>query len=162
MEQEEKIHLLSQELIPIINDLETEPKEIVLDHAKNCQECKELLSKVADLEKDFPEHDVSSEVEIKPLKKLAQFNTGLKLLLIAVRGMILFYIFYSNFRFYPLESTEMILASLQGTIYLLYFPAAVFLLIFTFTFFNKRWFWISLAVDMIIILFLNDILLFLI
>ncbi|MBD8069600.1 hypothetical protein [Bacillus sp. PS06] len=157
MDKDKKIHVLSQELIPFINELDPEPKQIIIDHAQYCEECRDLLSKVADFDKNFPEHEFSKDVEIKPLKKLAQVNIGLRLLLIATRAIILFYIFYSSFRYNDLDSTEMFLAAFQGTIFLFYFPAAVFLLVFTFTFFNKRWLWISLALDLIIILFLDNI-----
>ncbi|GAB3068537.1 hypothetical protein [Virgibacillus ainsalahensis] len=159
MEVFNKIHLLSQELIPVINDLDTEPKQIVLDHMKDCEECKSLYSHVVDFDDNFPELEISDEPEIKPLKKLAQFNTGLKLLLISVRAIILFYIFYSSFSYYDLASSpEMIRASVQSTMFLFYLPAAVFLIVFTITFFNKKWVWISLAADLIVVLFLSNIL----
>lgn len=158
MNDDEKIHLLSQELIPIIDDLDEKPKQIVLEHIEECDECKRLYSEMVDMDKEIPELTYDEKVEIKPLKKLVQFNTGLKLLLIAVRVIILFYISYSSFRFYDLESLDQMIAAFQGGILLFYFPAAVFLLVFTFTFFNKKWLWISLTADVIIIFLFGNIL----
>ncbi|WP_077604948.1 hypothetical protein [Oceanobacillus sojae] len=158
MDDQEKIHLLSQELIPIIDDLDEETKQIVLEHIEECDKCKKLYSEMVDMDKEIPEHAYDEDVEIKPLKKLVQFNTGLKLLLIAVRIIILFYISYSSFRFHDLESLDQMIAAFQGGILLFYFPAAVFLLVFTFTFFNKKWLWISLTADIIIIFLFGNIL----
>lgn len=159
MDAFKKVHLLSQELIPVIDDLDMEPKQIVLDHIKDCEECKRLYSNVIKFDDNFPEVEVSDDVEIKPLKKLVQFNTGLKLLLIAIRAIILFYILYSGFSYYDMESSpEMIITVVQSTIFLFYLPAAVFLLVFTIMFFNKKWLWISLIADVIIILLSGNIL----
>lgn len=68
-----EIHLLSQELIPVLNEVDTEPKQIVLDHIDHCEVCQELYAHANEYDKQFPEADVSSDVDIKPLKKLAQF-----------------------------------------------------------------------------------------
>lgn len=159
MDANTKIHLLSQELIPVINDLDEEPKQIVLDHINGCKDCQHLYANVVDYDENIPKPGYENEVELKPLKKLTQFNTGLKLLLIIVRVIILFYLFYSSFKFYNVESSAtIILDTFQGGLFLFYLPAAIFLLVFTITFFNKKWLWISLAADLIIILFADNIL----
>ncbi len=156
MNNEQKIHLLSQELIPVIEDLDSEPKQVVLDHIKECKECQRLYSNAIDFDDNFPEVKFSEDAEIKPLKKLVQFNTGLKLLLIAVRAIILFYVLYSSISYYDWEtSATMILDVMQAGILLFYLPAAVFLLVFTFTFFNKKWLLVSFVSDLIVILFLG-------
>ena len=159
MGHNQKIHLLSQELIPVIQDMDSEPKQVVLDHIKYCEECQRLYSIAMDFDDNFPEVNISEDVEIKPLKKLAQFNIGLKLLLISVRSIILFYVLYSSFSYYDWESSAtMILATLQSGIFLFYLPAAVFLLVFTITFFNKKWVLVSFIADLTVILFLDNIL----
>lgn len=159
METHRKIHLLSQELIPVINDLDAEPKQVVLNHIKRCEECNHLYKSTVDFANSFPEAEIQDDIEIKPLKKLVQFNTGLKLLLIAVRVLILFYIFYSGFNYYDLETSgDLLVTVVQSTILLFYLPAAVFLNIFTFIFFNKKWAWISAAADLMIILLTDNIL----
>lgn len=156
MTHDKEIHLLAQELIPVINDLDDEPKQIILNHIRDCNECKSLYKSTLEFDDSMPTLDYSNDIELKPLKKLAQFNTGLKLLLIAIRGMILFYIFYSSFNFSSMEFFDS--SFVQSGIFLFYTPAAIFLLIFTFTFFNKKWLWISLLTDLFVILFLSQIL----
>ncbi|MFS0875242.1 hypothetical protein [Solibacillus isronensis] len=153
MDSMKKIHLLSLELIPIINDLDEEPRQVILEHVTNCEDCKKLYDRTENFNEHMPKHDYSENVELKPLKKLVQFNKGLKLLLITVRALILFYIIYSGFKYYGAESVSSLLEYIQSGIFLFYIPAAIFLLVFTFTFFNKKWVWISLATDLVIILF---------
>lgn len=156
MNEYKKIHLLAHELIPVLKDLDEEPKQIILDHIKDCDECKGLYINTLKFDASIPTLDYSNEVELKPLKKLVQFNTGLKLLLIAVRAVILFYILYSSFSFSSVDSVD--LSFIQSALFLFYTPAVIFLLIFTFTFFNKKWLWISLLTDLFIVIFLSKIL----
>lgn len=149
-----KLHLLSQELIPNINDLDNEPKQVVLNHVNTCTECQRLYSRVVDFKENFPESSIAEDVQTKPLKKLVQFNKGLKLLLVAVRFIILFYIIFTSIDFYVWESSPMAaIQYIQSGIFLFYLPAIIFLLVFTATFFNRRWFWFSLATDTMVILF---------
>lgn len=155
MNEFKKIHLLAHELIPVINDLNEEPKQIILDHIKNCDDCKRLYNNALEFDGSIPVLNYSNDVELKPLKKLVQFNTGLKLLMIAVRAVILFYILYSSYIFSSVDSIDF--SYIQSALFLFYTPAVIFLLIFTFTFFNKKWFWISLLTDLFIVLFLSEI-----
>lgn len=157
MDSFKKIHLLSLELIPVINDLDVEPRQVVLEHITSCKECKDLYDNTEDFNKNMPKQEYPESVELKPLKKLVQFNTGLKLLLITVRALILFYIFYSSFKYYGVDTITSLLEYFRSGIFLFYIPAAVFLLVFTFTFFNKKWIWISLVTDLVIILLLDKV-----
>lgn len=156
MNNDKKIHLLAQELIPVINDLDDEPKQIILDHIKDCVDCKGLYNNTLKFDESIPSLDYSNDVELKPLKKLVQFNTGLKLLLIAIRALILFYILYSSFSYSSMDSVDF--SFVQPALILFYTPAAIFLLIFTFTFFNRKWLWVSLLTDLFVIMFLGRIL----
>lgn len=156
MDAYKKIHFLSQELIPIINDLDDEPRKIVSEHITDCEECRKLYNSTVNFDESVPKQDYAEDVEIKPLKKLVQFNTGLKLLLIVVRLLVLFYIFYTSFRYYDVESVTMMLEYFRSGIFLFYTPAAIFLLVFTITFFNKKWVRVSLVTDLVIILFLDN------
>ncbi|BAC13205.1 hypothetical protein [Oceanobacillus iheyensis HTE831] len=158
MDANTKIHLLSKELIPVINDIDNKPKQIILDHIIDCEDCRNLYNHSVEFDENMPKNNYSNDVELKPLKKLVQFNTGLKLLLIAVRAIILFYILYSSFKYYNVESVIRTLDYFWSVIFLFYIPAAVFLLVFTITFFNKKWIWMSLIVDLFIIVFLGNIL----
>lgn len=158
MDSFNKIHLLSLELIPIINDLDEEPRQVILEHITYCEDCRKLYDNTENFNNTLPKHDYSENVELKPLKKLVQFNNGLKLLMITVRAIILFYIVYSSFKYNGAESVASLLEYIKSGIFLFYIPAAIFLLVFTFTFFNKKWLWISLVTDLVIILFLAKVL----
>lgn len=157
MDDTKKIHLLCQELIPVIDELDDEPKQIILEHITNCEDCRKLYDSTVDFDKNMPKQDYSEDVEIKPLKKLVQFNTGLKLLLITVRALILFYIFNSSYKYYGVDSVTPMLEYFRSGIFLFYVPATIFLLVFTLTFFNKKWIWITLVIDLLIIIFLDNI-----
>ncbi|MFD2925270.1 hypothetical protein [Halobacillus naozhouensis] len=156
MDDNQKVHLLTQELIPVIDDIDDDAKQVVLNHIHHCSECQQLYSNVVNLEESYPKPPVSDEVEIKPLKKLVQFNRGLKLLLVSIRAVILFYIIYSGLNFYDWESSAQAATGyIQGITFLFYFPASLFLIIFTLIFFSKKWLWISIIIDTIIILFID-------
>ncbi|WP_217585497.1 hypothetical protein [Lentibacillus saliphilus] len=157
MDAYKKIHLLSQELIPVINDLDDEPRQIILEHITDCRDCRKLYDSTLNFDDSMPKQDYTEDVELKPLKKLVQFNNGLKLLLITVRALILFYIFYSSFKFYGVESATLMLEYFRSGIFLFYTPAVIFLLVFTSVFFNKKWVWIPLVFDFVIILLLDNI-----
>lgn len=156
MNKDRKIHLLAQELIPVMNDLDDEPKQILLDHIQSCDECQNLYQHASAFDDSIPTLEYADYVELKPLKKLVQYNTGLKLVLVAVRAVILFYLIYASFNMY--EDTSIDISFLQAGLFLFYIPAAIFLLIFTFTFFNKKWLFLSLFADLFIILLLGKIL----
>lgn len=156
MNDDKTIHLLVRELIPVINDLDDEPKQIILDHIKNCDDCMRIYTNTLEFEESMPALEYPDNVELRPLKKLVQFNTGLKLLLIAIRVMILIFILYSSFGFSSMNLQN--LSFMQSALFLFYTPAAIFLLVFTFTFFDKKWLWTSLLADLFVIIFLNKIL----
>jgi hypothetical protein len=154
MEESQKIHILSRELIPVFDELEQETKEVVLEHIQDCSECWQLLNELA--EGNYPMVERNEEVGIKPLKKLVQFNRGIKWLFISIRAFILFYIIYSSFHFYNWElSADAAIEYIKSVTFMFYFPAAIFLLVFTMIFFNKRWIMLSILFDLGIILFLD-------
>ncbi|MFJ6210434.1 hypothetical protein [Lysinibacillus sp. NPDC092081] len=154
MEDSQKIHILSRELISVFDELEQETKEVVLEHIQDCNECRQLFNELA--EGNYPMLEHSEEVEIKPLKKLVQFNHGLKWLFISIRAFILFYIIYSSFYFYNWElSADAAIEYIKSATFMFYFPAAIFLSVFTMTFFTKRWIILSILFDLGIIFFLD-------
>ena len=158
MDEKQRIHLLAQELIPVIEDLEGEAKQVVLEHIHHCPDCEQLYSNVEQVEESYLKAKNANDIEIKPLKRLVQFNRGLKLMLIFVRAVILFYIIYSGFNFYDWESSaQAAISYIQEVTFLFYFPASLFLIIFTLTFFSKKWLWISVIIDTIIILFIDHL-----
>ncbi|MEQ6357464.1 hypothetical protein ACFVT8_23975 [Lysinibacillus sp. NPDC058147] len=156
MEDSQKIHILSRELISVFDELEQETKEVVLEHIQDCNECRQLFNELA--EGNYPMLELSEEVEIKPLKKLVQFNHGLKWLFISIRALILFYILYSSFHFYNWElSADAAIEYIKSATFMFYFPAAIFLSVFTMTFFTKRWVILSILFDLGVIFFLDTL-----
>lgn len=156
MNETQKIHLLVQELIPIMSELDDEPKQILLDHIQSCKDCQKLYENASEFDDSIPKLEYSDHVELKPLKKLVQYNTGLKLALVAIRAVILFYLVYTSFTIYELTPIDD--SFLQFGLFLFYTPAAIFLLIFTFTFFNKKWLYLSLGTDLFFIFLLSKVL----
>ncbi len=152
MNDKEKIHHLCNELLPIMDDVDPQTKEILLDHIKECKVCAESFSIIHDFHETLSPASQQEEVEIPPLKRLVQFNTGLKILLIAIRSVILFYLVFSSLDFADgLSLTEKEINRIDAGIFLFYFPTSIFLTVFTFTFFNKKWSFISLGLDVILI-----------
>ncbi|MDY0405291.1 hypothetical protein P5G51_007655 [Virgibacillus sp. 179-BFC.A HS] len=83
-------------------------------------------------------------------------HLGIRMLLIAVRVGILAYIIFSGISFgraFP-DST---LTYIQGSLYIFYVPAAVFLLTFTFVFLSKKWLYCTLAMDILLVFALKII-----
>lgn len=157
MNETEKIHILSLELIPVVDDLDESAVKVILEHITHCKECHRLYSSVMEMEEHYPKEPIPNVVEIKPLKKLVQFNRGLKLLMLGIRAVILIYILYSGFSFYDWgTSAEEAIDYIQNITFFFYFPASLFLTIFTLVFFNKRWIWFSIIFDLFIILFLDS------
>lgn len=157
MNEFQKIHILSRELILVFDELEQETKEVLLEHIQDCQECQRVYSDTSKAE-DHPTPTREEEVGIKPLKKLVQFNRGLKWLFITIRALLLFYIIFSAIQLYNWElSANAAIDYIKSGTFLFYFPAVLFLTVFAMMFFNKRWMVISLLFDLCIILFLDTL-----
>lgn len=148
MNDKEKIHYLTEELIPFIDDVEKETKQIMLEHMKVCESCQQLYEETVEFDQSIPMREIEQPWEIKPLKKLVQFNTGLKAMLIIVRLLMLIFIGFISFA--DINN----LHYHQTLLYFFYAPASLFLLVFTYTFFQRKWLWISIAFDVFIIFIL--------
>lgn len=153
-EEEKKVHYLAQELIPIVEDLEPEAKKIVMEHIERCESCQKYYSNSYSLDNELPTKN-HEQIEVKPLKKLVQFNKGIKLLLIMVRVIILLYVILSGVLYGKWDSMSDAYPYIQTIIYIVYLPAAVFLLVFTFVFLNKKWLYSSLLTDIVIVFSLD-------
>ena len=150
MDETNKIHLLSRELIPIINDVEPKSKEVVMDHIATCGLCQELYASAYELDHAFPVKE-AEPVDVKPLKKLVQFNKGIKWLLIMIRVAILSYAIFTGIAYSDFVISIDVYIHIQSIIYLLYLPSSLFLLVFTFVFLNKKWLIYSIVIDIIIV-----------
>ncbi|WP_113929462.1 hypothetical protein [Bacillus sp. P14.5] len=152
MNDQEKIHHLCKELIPLMDDVDHFTKDILMDHIQECRTCQQSYAKINEFSENFSSPKVQEEVEIPPLKKLAQFNTGLKILLIGIRVVILFYLIFSSLKFSDgMSLSETTIQHLEAGIFLFYFPTAIFLTVFSFIFFNKKWSFFSLCLDILVI-----------
>lgn len=161
VDKDQKIHLLCQELIVVMDELDPETQNIVRDHIKTCSECKELSETVIDSDLSFSDplpNQSEEEIKIKPLKRLTQFHVGLRLFVIAIRILILFYIILPAVKYHDTESYWITFDYVHSGILLFYIPAALFLLVFSFIFLNKRWFWTSMIADLGVIFFLSYLL----
>ena len=158
MNKHEKIHILSQELIPVMDDLDEEARNVVLEHMQHCKKCHHLYSTIAEIDENAPQSPFANEVEMKPLKKLVQFNQGLKLVLLIIRIVLLAFIFYSAVQFYDWTiAAKAAVEYIQAVTFYFYFPAALFLTIFSFIFLNKKWFVFSLLFDISVILLFDHL-----
>ncbi|AKG03404.1 hypothetical protein AAV35_000470 [Salimicrobium jeotgali] len=152
-EHERKIHKLCQELIPVFDELDAETQEIINEHVQYCSICDNMLDKWDFLNESVgsTEINVGNDFEIKPLKKLIHINRGLRLLVILVRVLVLFVISFNTLRFHE-SGDALALQTFQSATFLFYLPAAIFLLVFTWMFLNKKWFLYSLVVDLVILM----------
>ncbi|SEN93311.1 hypothetical protein SAMN04488134_102318 [Amphibacillus marinus] len=160
MNDQQKIHILSQELVGMIDELDHDAKQIVLDHISGCHECQQLyhqrLTNVGN-----PSGTIIVEPkQPEPFKKIIQFNRNLKLVMFLVRTFIVVCILYTSFYFYNWDLAGLAaIEYIKNTVFLIYFPAIIFLTIFTMTFFNKKWFMLFILLDFIIIFFLDTFML---
>ncbi|MBT2218658.1 hypothetical protein KK120_23160 [Virgibacillus dakarensis] len=152
-EYEKKIHKLCKELIPVFDDLDTETQEIINEHIHCCSECDNMLDK-----RDFfnttienTENNESEDIDIMPLKKLVHINIGIRLLLFLMRILVLFVLSFNSLRFHDFGDA-LAIQTFQTGAFLFYLPTAIFLLVFTWTFLNKKWIIYSLIVDLVILL----------
>ncbi|MCA0971418.1 hypothetical protein LCM20_12505 [Halobacillus litoralis] len=158
MKNEENVHVLVKELIPILDDVDARAKEIVIEHIEQCEECHHIYEELRAFDEHMPKLSLQEEQEMKPLKKLVQFNRGLKLLVVGLRALILFYVLYTSVGAYDWGSSVGAAVSYaEGVTFMFYLPAAVFLNIFSLVFFSRRWVWSSVVFDLIVVLFIGTI-----
>lgn len=154
MSDRRTIHHLVYELIPLYADVEEPTKSIMDEHITNCTECKselELLNEDMKEVSSFQEHDIKKGSP-KPFRKLLMFKLSIFLLAflarIAIISLIIFNWHSSFDKSFPILVSNTIL---------FYFPYVSIVNVVTFIFYRKAWFWIQLTFDIIILMFLDDI-----
>lgn len=156
MKEFEKIHILSQELIPVFEELEDASKKVILEHIETCKHCHSLYENQLKEDVSYIQIEESEHIEIKPLKKLVQFNQSLKGMLFFIRAILLIFIIVTSFIFYDWQlSSDAAVIYIKIALFLFYFPSIIFLNVFTIVFFNRKWIWASILFDIIIILFFD-------
>lgn len=161
MSKEDSIHVLCNELIPIYGELDGDAKSIIEEHTKACSECRNLLAISTKVYKAGDEKNTmdseENQIDVKPFLRLALFKKSFLLLLFLVRIMILIFVsleFKVQFNYYSSPAT------LVSDIILLYFPFAALSSVITYFFYKKKIMWITLTLDVIVLLFFDDLLLF--
>lgn len=156
MNEFEKIHILSQELIPVFEELDDASKKVILEHIETCKHCHSLYVNQSDADSSNIQLEESEHIEIKPLKKLVQFNQSLKGMLFFIRAILLIFIVGTSLIFYDWQfSSDAAVINIKMSLFLFYFPSIIFLNVFTIVFFNRKWIWTSILFDLIIILFFD-------
>lgn len=156
MKEFEKIHILSQELIPVFEDLDDAAKKVILEHIERCTHCHSLYENQSKEDDSYIHIEESEPIEIKPLKKLVQFNQSLKGMLFFIRATLLIFIVVTSLIFYDWQlASDAAVIYIKMALFLFYFPSIIFLNVFTIVFFNRKWIWISILTDIIIILFFD-------
>lgn len=150
---EKKIHKLSQELIPVFDELDTETKEIINEHAEQCSVCDNVLDKreTLDVEMGNVEDDGDVDTPIQPLRKLVHINRGIRTMLFLIRVLVLSVVALNTLRSHNFSEGLAIQTFQFGTLFF-YLPTAIFLLFFTWIFLEKRWTVYSLMADIVILL----------
>ncbi|MCA1012818.1 zf-HC2 domain-containing protein [Halobacillus halophilus] len=150
-EYERKIHKLSQELIPVFDELDAETKEIIQEHARHCSECDRMLNTgdFMDTETEKTEDGERDDAPIQPLRQLVHINRGIRVMVFLIRILVLGVISYNSLRFQEFGD---VVRTFQAGTFLIYLPTAIFLIAFTWTFLNKKWVFYSIVADVIILL----------
>lgn len=68
MKEFEKIHILSQELIPVFEELDDAAKKIILEHIERCTHCHSLFVNQPKEADSYIQIEESEPIKIKPLK----------------------------------------------------------------------------------------------
>lgn len=154
MNNEKKIHILVKELIPLYDELEEETQKIIQEHMQYCSECEEQIKGehliFVPEEKEILESQDIQQV-IQPFKELYYFKTMIFTLLFLARIIILALIVsvstYSSL--YP--------GKLGGYLVLYYFPFVAISNSITYLFYRRGWLWLLLTFDILVFLFLRQI-----
>ncbi|WP_010095565.1 hypothetical protein [Ornithinibacillus scapharcae] len=155
MNKDEKIHYLAKELIPFREDADLKTRKILEEHYNECKDCMkriELLDGVTSNE----DLDIQTNKEqVSPFKGLIIFKLSIFAVFLVVRISIIGII---TFNFY--NSNVVNYAGLVSNLILFYFPIVGIINIIVFLFYRNKLFWVLLLFDIIVLLFLDDILQF--
>ncbi len=163
MNEQMKIHKLCNELIPFYDEVEESTKEIIEEHIEQCSDCRGLLESFqTSFPSDIPTQsgDASKEEEvpsIKPFKTLIHFKNILFTFFILIRFLVLGLIANNWVNNVSLEQG----ALLPADLILLYFPFVALTNGVTFMFYRKMGFWLVLAFDILMLLFFDNLIVFL-
>lgn len=155
MNEHQEIHVLCRELIPMFDELDAEVQAIITQHTSECEECEEALSIIngifAENEKPLPV--MGGEPDLNTFKKLSLFKGIISIFFLVARVIVLGLISYNWVSNYHFETTTLLSAQLI----LFYFPLGVIINTINFLFFRNKWFWITLVLDILVLLFFDTL-----
>ncbi|CAM3998005.1 hypothetical protein [Mesobacillus zeae] len=154
MNNDERIHLLAKELIPLYDDLAADTRLVVEEHARTCKICNEELRRFnATFAPLAAKEEVEPNAEIKPFKKLQAFKALMVGLLFLARFLLIGLLVAA---FDPAAPRL-----LGGNIIMFYFPLAAASLSILYFFYRKLWFWVLVLFDVFILFFLDEVIYYL-
>ena len=71
MNKQDKIHILSQELIPVMDDLDEEARNIVLEHMQHCKKCQNFYWEIAEIDENALQTPFPDEVEDEAVEEIS-------------------------------------------------------------------------------------------
>jgi hypothetical protein len=159
MDEQQKIHILCNELIPLYNELELETQRLIIEHTKQCKECKEALLRVNVIfnnEEDSYEDSYkgnSKNIQVTPYRSLILFKKMIAVFFLLARAIVLGLLAFNWISNYSPEQTSLFTAQLI----LFYFPLVVIINTINFLYFRNKWFWVMLVTDIIILFFFENL-----
>ncbi|SFL72607.1 hypothetical protein SAMN04487943_103299 [Gracilibacillus orientalis] len=152
----QEIHQLVQELIPLYDEVDKESKIIIDKHVENCAECKTSFDQFEDNFKELrgdSDTNLHMKDNIKPFKLLNRFKISIFFVLIVARLAIIGLVI-STWASSHDHSFSMLVANLV----FYYFPFVGIVNSVIFIFYRGKFFWTVLIWDLIVLMFLDDIL----
>lgn len=159
MGNREIIHTLVYELLPLYQDLDANVTTIIDDHVKECDVCKDQLHTMLETF-DSPAQSIDEETHTidktkpSPFKKLILFKRSLIVLMFTARLLILGMILYlaqANLGKAPF---------ITSCVILFYFPFVCLTNAVHYVFFKNKLFWVIISLDMLILLFFDNLVMF--
>ncbi|MBD1380750.1 hypothetical protein [Metabacillus arenae] len=151
------LHILCQELIPIYSEIDEEAKQVIERHAEECEFCKKKLNTAANIE-ITPKEMNDDNTPVKRFKKLFLLKKVNTLLVLTLRVIVLGLITFDFFQRFSQNIPHGIqFEGLRASLVLFYIPLSFVLLMFTWFIKNKRTFWITLILDVLILYFFDNI-----
>lgn len=161
MSENNKIHLLVHELLPMYDELDGEVKRIVDEHSQQCKVCKEEIKIMSAtfvenelFNRGYQEKNQMNEIKSpRPFKKLIQFKKVIFAVSFAIRVLLLVMILYFTNGYSPAQG-----ALITADLILFYFPYVAIADAIHFIFFKNKYFWVLLVFDILMLLLFDNLL----
>ncbi|WP_047985722.1 hypothetical protein [Ornithinibacillus californiensis] len=159
MTQNRKIHLLSQELIPLYEDLNKDVKVVIDEHGENCQECRELLRDTVMLDISLSNHNNEAPAPVRkpPFYQLIWFKRSIFFGVILLRLFILGMIWqdYNQIVTYTEAPLGLAKEGIRASMIIFYLPFSIFSLILSIPLVKMRFVGLLAVFDLILIFYMQ-------